>query len=60
MKSSLACVHLAPTQGASNLAEFNEKAVIGIQSAAGYAEGRPLLYILEELIHLLFFNLISR
>ena len=28
--------------GASNLAEFNEKAVIGIQSAAGYAEGRPL------------------
>ena len=28
--------------GAKNLAEFNEKAVIGIQSAAGYAEGRPL------------------
>jgi IMP dehydrogenase len=28
--------------GASNLAEFHEKAVIGIQSAAGYAEGRPL------------------
>jgi IMP dehydrogenase len=28
--------------GASNLAEFNDKAVIGIQSAAGYAEGRPL------------------
>jgi len=28
--------------GASNLTEFNEKAVIGIQSAAGYAEGRPL------------------
>lgn len=28
--------------GAKNLAEFAEKAVIGIQSAAGYAEGRPL------------------
>jgi IMP dehydrogenase len=28
--------------GASNLNEFNEKAVIGIQSAAGYSEGRPL------------------
>ena len=28
--------------GANSLAEFNEKAVIGIQSAAGYAEGRPL------------------
>ena len=28
--------------GASNLAEFNERAVIGIQSASGYAEGRPL------------------
>ena len=28
--------------GAKDLAEFAEKAVIGIQSAAGYAEGRPL------------------
>jgi IMP dehydrogenase len=28
--------------GASNLAEFHNKAVIGIQSAAGYTEGRPL------------------
>jgi IMP dehydrogenase len=28
--------------GAKNLQEFAEKAVIGIQSAAGYAEGRPL------------------
>jgi IMP dehydrogenase len=28
--------------GASSLAQFHEKAVIGIQSAAGYAEGRPL------------------
>jgi IMP dehydrogenase len=28
--------------GAKNLIEFNQKAVIGIQSAAGYAEGRPL------------------
>jgi len=28
--------------GAKDLAEFAEKAVVGIQSAAGYAEGRPL------------------
>ena len=28
--------------GAKNLVEFAERAVIGIQSAAGYAEGRPL------------------
>jgi len=28
--------------GAANLAEFFERAVVGIQSAAGYAEGRPL------------------
>ena len=28
--------------GAKNLAEFTEKAVVGIQSASGYAEGRPL------------------
>lgn len=28
--------------GAKNLVEFNENAVIGIQSAAGYAECRPL------------------
>jgi IMP dehydrogenase len=28
--------------GARNLEEFSERAVIGIQSAAGYAEGRPL------------------
>ena len=28
--------------GASNIKEFAEKAVVGIQSAAGYAEGRPL------------------
>ncbi|MDX2707525.1 GuaB1 family IMP dehydrogenase-related protein [Streptomyces sp. PA03-6a] len=28
--------------GAANLAEFAEKAVVGIQSAAGYAEGKPL------------------
>ena len=28
--------------GARNLAEFADKAVVGIQSAAGYAEGRPL------------------
>ena len=28
--------------GARNLAEFAERAVVGVQSAAGYAEGRPL------------------
>jgi len=28
--------------GARNLAEFSERAVVGIQSSAGYAEGRPL------------------
>jgi IMP dehydrogenase len=28
--------------GAKDLIEFSDKAVIGIQSAAGYAEGRPL------------------
>jgi IMP dehydrogenase len=28
--------------GARDLAEFTDRAVIGIQSAAGYAEGRPL------------------
>ena len=28
--------------GAKNLDEFSERAVVGIQSASGYAEGRPL------------------
>ena len=28
--------------GARSLADFHEKAVVGIQSASGYAEGRPL------------------
>lgn len=28
--------------GAASLAEFTEKAVVGVQSAAGYAEGKPL------------------
>ncbi|HEV7193906.1 MAG TPA: GuaB1 family IMP dehydrogenase-related protein [Jatrophihabitantaceae bacterium] len=28
--------------GAADLAEFHERALIGVQSAAGYAEGRPL------------------
>jgi len=28
--------------GASNLAELNERAVVGVQSPAGYAEGHPL------------------
>ncbi|MFJ2216363.1 GuaB1 family IMP dehydrogenase-related protein [Streptomyces sp. NPDC101062] len=28
--------------GANSLAEFTEKAIVGVQSAAGYAEGKPL------------------
>jgi IMP dehydrogenase len=28
--------------GARSLTEFHERAVVGVQSAAGYAEGRPL------------------
>ena len=28
--------------GATSLAEFEERAVVGLQSAAGYDEGRPL------------------
>lgn len=28
--------------GAADLAEFHERAVVGVQSAAGYAEGKPL------------------
>ncbi len=28
--------------GARNLAEFHERAVVGVQSASGYGEGRPL------------------
>ena len=28
--------------GASNIEEFNDRAVVGVQSAAGYDEGRPL------------------
>lgn len=28
--------------GATSLAEFRERAVVGVQSAAGYEEGRPL------------------
>jgi IMP dehydrogenase len=28
--------------GANDLAAFHERAVVGIQSAAGFAEGRPL------------------
>jgi IMP dehydrogenase len=28
--------------GATTLPEFAERAVIGVQSASGYAEGRPL------------------
>jgi IMP dehydrogenase len=28
--------------GAASLAELHERALVGVQSAAGYAEGRPL------------------
>jgi len=28
--------------GAANLAEFADRALVGVQSAAGYAEGKPL------------------
>jgi IMP dehydrogenase len=28
--------------GAANLEQFHERALVGVQSAAGYAEGRPL------------------
>jgi IMP dehydrogenase len=28
--------------GAATLAEFTERALVGVQSTAGYAEGRPL------------------
>jgi IMP dehydrogenase len=28
--------------GAGDLSEFADRAVVGVQSAAGYAEGRPL------------------
>ena len=28
--------------GATNLNEFHERAIVGVQSSAGYAEGRPL------------------
>jgi len=28
--------------GASNLAEFHDRALVGIQSAAGYEEGKAL------------------
>lgn len=28
--------------GASTLEEFHEKSIVGVQSAAGYAEGKPL------------------
>ena len=28
--------------GATTLAEFSERALVGVQSTAGYAEGRPL------------------
>jgi IMP dehydrogenase len=33
-----ACTYL----GAHNLEEFHQRAVLGVQSSAGFAEGRPL------------------
>ena len=33
-----ACTYM----GASSLAVFHERAVLGVQSPAGYAEGRPV------------------
>ena len=35
--------------GARTLEEFHERAVVGVQSAAGYAEGKPLLRLLVKL-----------
>ncbi|WP_418961619.1 hypothetical protein [Streptomyces tritici] len=35
-------LHASWSAGANDLAEFEDKAVVGIQSAAGYAEGKPL------------------
>ena len=32
----------APAQVAASLAELHDKAVLGVQSAAGFAEGHPL------------------
>ena len=28
--------------GAANLSQFHERALVGVQSASGYAEGRPV------------------
>ena len=39
-RSSPACARRAPTP-ARQLAEFHERAVVGVQSAAGYDEGLP-------------------
>ena len=46
--------------GAANLIEFNEKAVIGIQSAAGYAEGRPLFTSWKSYLFVLLPNFLAR
>ena len=32
----------APTPGRATIEQFHERAVLGVQSAAGYEEGRPL------------------
>jgi len=42
MKSLRGYVAHAHMQVQKNLAEFAERAVVGVQSASGYAEGRPL------------------
>ena len=40
----VARVRSATYAGAANLAEFHERAVIGVQSVAGYNEGKPVLH----------------
>ena len=41
-RSSPGCAARAPTPVPGRCAEFQERAVVGVQSAAGYDEGRPM------------------
>ena len=41
-RSSPASARRAPTPARPTIAEFHERAVVGVQSAAGYSEGMPL------------------
>ena len=41
-RSSPGCVAACTYAGARTLEEFHERATVGIQSTAGFAEGRPL------------------